>query len=368
MAAADSNTRRRAKLPKGVYKRATRDGPVFLALVRLKGFKAVSKTFPAAEEAIAWAAATRKELGTQRERGETRADLPKLTVGGLIREYLADPVTKALRSYETYHDRLDWWVARYGSVRVLDLNVLKLREARATLQRGDGLQHAPAPATINRYLAAMRAVWNWGRSAGLVPTERMWPTKLMLAEPKGRTRYLSDLELKAVLEEARKRGPTEYAMLVVSLAAGIRQGELLRLTWADIDFDRSRAQILLTKNGESRAVHLPATAIAALKAIRRKGVVGAKACFLDGHGEPYTKSTIHYWWNLVRDNAGVKDFHWHDLRHSCASFLAQKGATLLEIGSVLGHKSPSVTMRYAHLVSGAPVTGHAALDEKLRDA
>jgi hypothetical protein len=46
--------------------------------------------------------------------------------------------------------------------------------------------------------------------------------------------------------------------------------------------------------------------------------------------------------------------------------LAQNGASLLEIGSVLGHKSPSVTLRYSHLVQGAPVKGHTALDEKLR--
>jgi site-specific recombinase XerD len=69
----------------------------------------------------------------------------------------------------------------------------------------------------------------------------------------------------------------------------------------------------------------------------------------------------------VRPAAGLKDFRWHDLRHSCASFLAASGASLVEIGSVLGHRSPSVTARYAHLVAGKPVTGHAKLDEKLAE-
>lgn len=353
---------RRPKLPKGVYRRRNKDGAVYLALIRLKGFKPVSRTFPSADEAVAWAAATKKELGAQRERGSARPDLPKLTVGGLIREYLADPTIKALRSFETYHERLDWWVAQYGAVRILDLSVLALREARGKLVPGR------APATVNRHLAAMRAVWNWGRAAGLVPAERTWPTKLMLPEPKGRTRYLSDAELTSLLAEARARGPTEYAMVVVSLATGVRQGELLRLTWADVDFERERARVLLSKNGESRAVHLPTVAMDALKAIRRQGVVSATHCFIDADGEPYRKDTIHHWWNVARNRAGLTDFRWHDLRHSCASFLAQKGATLLEIGSVLGHKSPSVTMRYAHLVQGAPVTGHSALDEKLRGA
>ncbi len=240
------STGRKAKLPKGVYRRRNKDGAVYLALVRLKGFRPVSRTFPTASEAVAWAEATKRELGAERERGQARPDLPKLTVGGLIREYLADPVTKELRSFETYHDRLDWWVAQYGAVRILDLSVLTLREARGKLIPGR------APATVNRHLAAMRAVWNWGRAAGLVPSERTWPTKLMLTEPKGRTRYLSDVELTRLLQEARARGPTEHAMVIVSLATGVRQSELLRLTWSDIDFERNRARVLLSKNGESR--------------------------------------------------------------------------------------------------------------------
>ena len=71
-------------------------------------------------------------------------------------------------------------------------------------------------------------------------------------------------------------------------------------------------------------------------------------------------------WKAVRSAAGLKDFRWHDLRHSCASYLAQNGSGLLEIGNVLGHKSPSVTARYSPLVEGAPLPAHAGLDKKLR--
>jgi len=357
---ATPNLPRRVKLPPGVYRRRRNGGAVFMALVRLKGFKPVSRTFPTAEAACEWARATRQELTAQRKRGTARPDLPTLTVGGLVREYLADPVIKALRSYETYHERLDWWIAHYGTVRVLDVSVLTLREAREKLQPGR------APATVNRHLAALRTAWNWGRAAGLVPTERAWPARLMLTEPKGRTRYLSDEELKALLDAAKARGPTLYAMVVVSLGTGVRLGELLRLTWADVDFDRARIRVLLTKTNTARAVHLPAVAVAALKALRKADVVSATHVFLTPAGVPYTKDLLHGPWYAMRDAAGLKDFRWHDLRHSCASFLAMKGATLLEIGSVLGHKSPSMTMRYAHLVEGAPVTGHTELDEKLR--
>jgi len=54
-------------------------------------------------------------------------------------------------------------------------------------------------------------------------------------------------------------------------------------------------------------------------------------------------------WNRVRDEAELVDFRFHDLRHTTASYLAQNGATLLEIADVLGHKQIEVTMRYSHL-------------------
>lgn len=358
MAIANSTRRRRGRLPKGIYRRDRDGGTVFLALVRLKGFPLVSKTFPTADEAIEWADRTKKELTTQRERGSARPDLPRLTIGGLVHEYLEDSVTKARRSFETIHDRLDWWVLHYGAERVFDFGVIAIREARTKLQPGH------APATVNRYIAVMRRCWNWGRSAGFIPTDRLWPTSVMLEEPKGRTRSLTDDELDRLLSAARKRGLTQYAMVVMALATGMRQGELLRLRWSDIDFERARVRVLLTKTGEARAVHLPAVAIEALQAIRPDGEPSAH-CFLYD-GRPYTTDYLYNWWPDVRTEAGLTDFRWHDLRHSCASFLAQQGASLLEIGSVLGHKSPAATWRYSHLVQGAPVTGHTALDAKLR--
>ena len=54
-------------------------------------------------------------------------------------------------------------------------------------------------------------------------------------------------------------------------------------------------------------------------------------------------------WKKALEDAEIKDFRFHDLRHSCASYLAQSGASLLEIADVLGHKQISVTKRYAQL-------------------
>lgn len=346
-----------------IQQRRTKDRVLyFTATVRVPPYPSASKTFPDKKAAKAWGREQEDELKKHAKRGTTRSDLPRLTIAQLLREFLEDPTTQALGYYPDLSLLCAWWVSHCGADRVLEFNVLKVRKARGLLSPGR------APATVNRYLSAMRSAWNWGRSAGLVPEEHAWPSRVMLTEPKARVRFLSDAELKSLREAALKvYGPQLFALTVISIATGVRQGELLRLKWSDINFQQAKITVLLTKNKESKSIYLPAAASEALQALRKLDIVSATHVFVDPRdGEPFDKSKLRYRWKLARKEAALKDFRWHDLRHSCASLLAQNGATLLEIGAVLGHKSPSATMRYAHLVQGAPVTGHAALDQKLR--
>lgn len=331
----------------------------FTATVRVKPYKSSSRTFDSRSDARAWALSLERELKKQRDRGGLRRDVTKMTVAQLAREFLEDPETQALRTHSSLVRLLGWWTVHYGAQKVMDLNVLVLREARDTLRPGR------AAGTVNRYVSAMRSCWNWGRAAGLVPQDQLWPSRLMLTEPKGRTRYLNDEELGALLKAAARHSPTMHAAVLVSLGCGVRQSELRRLKWTDVDLDKQRLRVLLAKNNESRAVYLPQSATDALRVLKRAPVVGQHV-ITDEQGQPVDKFWLVYRWRLIRAAAGLANFRWHDMRHSCASFLAQQGANLFEIGSVLGHKSPSVTMRYSHLIEGAPVTGHVKLDEKLR--
>jgi integrase len=342
-----------------ILKRRTDAGNSWLAQVRVRPYKPVAKSFATRREANDWADSLEHELRGERRARRTRPNLTKLTVAELVRQYLDDPETRALRSYDSLEPLCAWWVNTYGGEKVLDVGALTLREAR------DRLLPGRSPARVNRYLSAMRAAWNWGRAAELIPQKLAWPTRLMLTEPAGRKRFLSDDELARLLEASKTHSAVMHAAILVSIACGVRQSELLRLQWADVDFDRQRLRVMLSKNDEARSVHLPSSAALALKALKRAAVVGQHV-FLADNGQPIKKSTLEFRWRAVRDAAKLRDFRWHDLRHSCASLLAQQGANLLEIGQVLGHKSASVTRRYSHLVEGAPVTGHAKLDEKLR--
>jgi integrase len=350
----------RSKKRDRVWERKNSDGSTsYLGVVRIRPFKPASKAFPTRLEARRWADDLARDLVRQRERGELRTDITSLTVSGLVESFLADPETQQLKYYHDLEALLGWWANHAGAEKLLGFGVLKLREAREQLRNGR------QAGTVNRYLSALRSCWNWGRAAGLVPQEKAWPTRLLLTEPRERVRFLSDPELAAVLTEAEKHSPWMHAAVMVSLATGVRQGEMLRLTWNDIDLAKKTLTVLVSKNTRRRLVHIPDPAVAALKVLRREGVVGPKHLFLNDQGGPADKFFLAFRWRKVRKAAGLVDFKWHDLRHSCASFLAQAGASLPEIGHVLGHASAAVTHRYAHLVAGRPVTGSAALAEKL---
>jgi integrase len=350
--------------------RRMKDGTkYFTATVRVTPYPSASKTFSTRNDAIRWARDNEAELKRQAERREARADLPRMTVADLVREFLADPETQRLASYRHLTDYLAWWQARCGADRVMEMNVTKLREARDVLRKGG--KKGRSPATVNRYLSGLRSAWNWGRAAGLIPQERAWPDRVLFTEPEGRVRYLDDDELAATLNAAAQHSDSMHTAILVSLGCGVRRGELLRLKWSDIDLDKQQLQVRKAKNSKadgesrSRSIYIPTFVVDALRRLRRAVVVGQHV-ITDADGQSVDRHWLSYHWRVTRKCAGLKGFRWHDLRHSCASFLAQNGATLLEIGSVLGHKSLKATMRYAHLVQARPVTGHAGLEAKLK--
>ena len=85
----------------------------------------------------------------------------------------------------------------------------------------------------------MKRCLNWGRVMRIVPADKVWAPGLMLAEGKGRKRYLSDEELKAVLTEARKHSVTMHSLITLAVGTGMRRGE-----FGETDLGRHRPRPL----------------------------------------------------------------------------------------------------------------------------
>ena len=122
---------------------------------------------------------------------------------------------------------------------------------------------------------------------------------------------------------------------------------MLTLRWSDVDLQRRMLTFQQTKNGETRSVPLTGNGLAVLTQHAKVRRLSTSLVFPDRTGT--RPLGIRGAFDNAVERAGIVDFHFHDLRHSFASYLAMNGASLLEIAEVLGHKTLAMVKRYAHL-------------------
>ncbi|MCB9789282.1 MAG: site-specific integrase, partial [Deltaproteobacteria bacterium] len=245
--------------------------------------------------------------------------------------------------------QLEFWREKLGHTSLVDLTPGAINKVTNELLATPSRYGRPrSPATGNRYLAALSHAlgvavkeWEWLESS---PISRVTKQR----EPRGRTRYLDDgkhgTDERARLLAACDEGPAYLRPVVMlALATGMRRGEILGLRWRDVDLASGTLTLWETKNGERRVV--PATG-AALDELR----AWAQVQPLDRSAHVFTGTTsFHHAFERAVARAGIEDFNFHDLRHTCASHLAMSGAPLLDIAAILGHKTLSMVKRYAHL-------------------
>ncbi len=157
----------------------------------------------------------------------------------------------------------------------------------------------------------------------------------------GRTRYLSPSELKTAMDNAPEwlRAP-----MALAVATGMRRGELLGLRWTDVDLSARHVYLRETKNGTLRVLALNDLALRVLDSLPndRTGLV-----FPGVDPMRLTDNTRHLFKRL-----GIEGASFHSLRHTAASWLVMQGVNLYAVSTRLGHKTPSMTQRYAHLSPG----------------
>ena len=166
-------------------------------------------------------------------------------------------------------------------------------------------------------------------------------------ENKGRIRWITKDEGVRLIESVTKRAPYLQDFIVLALNTGMRKGELLSLTWQRVDLF-NRVIHFDPKDHKSRtyaAVPLNNTAHSLLTALLK----GAKGDYVihRNSGEPV--GDIRKGFRLACERAGIDNFTPHDLRHTCASWLAQAGVPIITIKEIMRHSDITTTMRYAHL-------------------
>jgi len=179
-------------------------------------------------------------------------------------------------------------------------------------------------------------------------------------EDNSRLRYLTREEYDRLIAAARSLSartsvstPFPYLEEKIVLAAhtGLRRGSLFNLRWDQIDFANAVMRIPRTKSGRPLSLPLNVTAKTTLQKLFEAREPEAQYVFPHksgpNAGEPV--QDIKNGFHAAREIAGIQNFTWHDLRHTFASWLMMRGASLRSVAELLGHQSMKMTMRYAHL-------------------
>lgn len=317
-----------------IQKIINKKGVSYRTIIRKKDLPKTSKTFSTKKEAKEFA------LYSEFNRKDhllTGGIVNKITFKDLVEDYLKNEYIGTRPQQQ--RSRLNHWSKLMGDMQVNNITKADIKF---------GLKRLPkdlSNATINKYKKAASVVFNFGIREYDLPDN---PTRYIrsLPEKKGRTRYLSDNERKRLFEACKaSKWNKLYLLVLMAITTGARRGELLSLCWNNIDIGKQTAYVLTSKNGEPKVLPLTNSVIEELQKFNRNDS-SLIFCSEIKSDKPYF---FFKQWKRVREEAELVDFRFHDLRHTTASYLAQNGATLLEIADVLGHKQIEVTKRYAHL-------------------
>jgi integrase len=323
----------------------------YRVVIRLKGHPPVYRSFTKLAAAKDFIQRTETEMRDGMYAaggGRTLAE----AIDACLREELAEKKDQRMLSA-----RLHWWRDTLGWLKLRDLTAWHISQQLECLatepqapRRPAGVRKPRSSATINRYRSAISTALSWAerQSPPWITGNPARRTKHRV-EARGRTRFLSADERDALLAAAKCSASADlYLAVALSLATGARRAEVMGLRWSDVDFAYGAVAFHDTKNGDARTVPLPAEALRLLHD-RGKVIRLDTTLLFPSTKDPQVPVDLRVSFRVALRRAGITGFRWHDQRHSAASALADMGASLLDIGTILGHRSPQTTKRYAHL-------------------
>ena len=201
-----------------------------------------------------------------------------------------------------------------------------------------------ADASVNREMATLRHIFSKAVEWDMMDRNPFEKGKsLLLKVSNQRIRYLTEDEITKLLDECKSQKHL-HRIVTCAINTGMRRGEILTLKWSQIRNGFIYLEKTKTKN--RREIPINDDLEQLFKEIRQEQGLTSKYIFI------YNSRTIHrveraYKGALRR--AGIEDFKFHDLRHTFASHLVMRGGTLKEAQELLGHKTMTMTLRYAHL-------------------
>lgn len=296
----------------------------------------------------------------------------RLTVGAYLEKWLTEVARPSIKpstfsSYQMICRR--HLIPDFGRMR---LDQLDAQSIQSYLNQKQSL--GLSARTVQYHHAVLRRALGQAERLDLVPrnvAKLVTPPRVINRE----VRPFTPAEAKRLLIAVD--GHRFEALYVLAIATGARQGELLALSWEDVDFDSSTVTIKTTlqyQDGtfdrpEPKSIASLRTLVVVAPAMRllrehrvRQLELRLKAgsswlgnpwdlVFTDQVGQPMSRFSVSRSFRLLLDRAGLPSQRFHDLRHSAATFMLTKGVPLKVVQKVLGHSQFGVTANiYGHVV------------------
>lgn len=195
--------------------------------------------------------------------------------------------------------------------------------------------------TVNLYRFFLSSVFAYGVKLKLIPANPIAQVKKYPENP-WRVRYLlADEEVRLRKEFIQDSHEAEFHL---ALNTGMRRGEQFFLRWADVNLEIGKLRV----DGKTGPGTIPINS-EARKALDELWKISGTKEFVCPDNDGRAQRDWRRWFEIAIKRAGIKNFHYHDLRHSFASRLVMAGVNLRVVQELMRHKSIKMTERYAHL-------------------
>ena len=294
--------------------------------IRRRGFPPVTASFERKTDADKWAGETEADM--RRRRYFPQHEAERHTLGDLVDRQLESVKRDRPDDYDRQRVMLDWWKEKLGDYTLATMTPELLGRYRDRLQTDEKYSNA----TVNRYLSVLSKTFSNAIKEWHLLQDNPLRHVSKRTEPRGIVRYLSDDERAALLDACRKSEYHPlYLIVLFALTTGMRRGELLGLRWQDIDLERRVAVLHNTKNGDRRSVPIVPEVAGLLREHGKVRRLDKDLVFASEGRDPVWPDK--YWYRALKA-AKIKNFRFHDLRHTAASYLAMSGATVPELAAV----------------------------------
>lgn len=332
-----------------IQKRKNKNNSIsYKVMIRPKdGLPPTYKTFPTFQEAKDWS--IQEEARRRQGIYFPEQARNKHTLSDLIDQYIECMLPSKPKSSRDILRHLNWWRNKIGKFTLNFITPDLIAKYRKELIEGTTYKGTiRMAATTNRYLASLSIVLSYGvKERGWLSINPMLRVS-KLKESRGRDRVLSKEECEKLLKAcSQSKNPYLLPVVTLALCSGMRKGEILKLKWESINLEQGIISLKETKSGYPRSIPLIGTALTEIKKIYQKR--NPFNPFVFPSKKRFGEIAIRKPWENALNKANIKDFRFHDLRHTFATFAAKSGASNLELATAMGHRSLSMLSRYTHM-------------------